>query len=74
MKSLGIRYYEKKRLKIEHQIAGIDTYEIEVALKVKTHPTKHAPDAGDSAAFTRIFLALGFSTSQALSYPARVRR
>ena len=36
-------------------------------------PTKRALDAGESARFTSIFLALGFSTSQALSTPAPAR-
>jgi hypothetical protein len=36
----------------------------------KNCPTKRALDAGDSAAFSSIFLASVFSTSQTLSTPA----
>lgn len=39
----------------------------------KSVPTKRAPDVWDSARFTSIFLASGFSTSQALSTPAHTR-
>jgi len=35
-----------------------------------SRPTKRALDAGDSAAFSSIFLALSFFCSQALSTPA----
>jgi hypothetical protein len=40
------------------------------SLKVKNCPTKRAPDVWDSAAFSSIFLASGFSCSQTLSTPA----
>jgi hypothetical protein len=69
MKSLGIRYHEKKRLKIGHQIAGIDTYESEVALKVKTHPTLRALDAGILRHFQAVFHALSFSNRTAFRRP-----
>ena len=36
----------------------------------KKRPTKRALDAGDSAAFSSIFLASGFSCSQTESTPA----
>ena len=36
-------------------------------------PTKRAPDVWDSAAFSSIFLASGFSCSQALSTPAHTQ-
>jgi hypothetical protein len=39
----------------------------------KKHPTKRAPDVWDSAAFSSIFLASGFSCSQALSTPAHTQ-
>ena len=39
-------------------------------LPIQPHPTKRAVDGGDSAASTSIFLASGFSCSQAFSQPA----
>jgi len=39
----------------------------------KNRPTKRAPDVWDSAAFSSIFLASGFSCSQTLSTPAHLR-
>lgn len=39
-------------------------------MNTKSVPTKRAVDGGDSARFTSIFLASGFSCSQALSQPA----
>ena len=39
-------------------------------LQVKSVPTKRAVDLWDSARFTSIFLASGFSCSQAFSQPA----
>ena len=36
-------------------------------------PTKRAPDVWESARFTSIFLASGFSCSQTLSTPAHTR-
>jgi len=44
-----------------------------VSLKVKSVPTKRAPDVWDSAAFSSIFLASGFSCSQAESTPAHTQ-
>jgi hypothetical protein len=41
--------------------------------KVKSVPTKRAPDKWDSARFTSSFLALSFSCSQAFSQPAHLR-
>jgi hypothetical protein len=41
--------------------------------KVKSVPTKRAPDVWDSAAFSSIFLASSFSCSQALSTPAHTQ-
>lgn len=37
---------------------------------LKLRPTKRAPDAGESARFTIIFLASGLSCSQAVTQPA----
>lgn len=39
--------------------------------KVKSVPPKRAPSAGDSVAFSSIFLASSFPYSQTLSSPAR---
>jgi len=44
-----------------------------MSLKVKNCPTKRAPDVWDSAAFSSIFLASGFSCSQAESTPAHTQ-
>ena len=45
----------------------------QASLQVLPHLTKRAPDVGESARFTGVFLASGFSTSQALSTPAHTR-
>jgi len=44
-----------------------------MSLKVKSVPTKRAPDKWESARFTGIFLASSFSCSQAESTPAHLR-
>jgi hypothetical protein len=51
-------------------------FEIYVVGKVSTGKmrlTKRAPDVWDSAAFSSIFLASGFSCSQTLSTPAHTQ-
>jgi hypothetical protein len=42
-------------------------------LQSKSVPTKRAPDVWDSAAFSSIFLASGFSCSQTESTPAHTQ-
>jgi hypothetical protein len=42
-------------------------------LIAKSQPTKRAPDVWDSAAFSSIFLASGFSCFQAESTPAHTQ-
>jgi hypothetical protein len=46
---------------------------MQASLKVKSVPTKRAADWWDSAAFSSIFLALGFFYSPAESTPAHQR-
>ena len=52
---------------------GFESFTIQIQFQAKSVPTQRAPDAGDSGAFSSIFLASSFSCSQAASTPAHTQ-